>query len=128
MVGANAASKQIHNISILQQVEELLGLIEQRAAASEALRGATAACPDVCLRFLQPGRLVKIAAGPPSPGRPLPQLGPVPKGAGLGEGDEDGGGGGSEEGGEEGGDVKEEGQQQQQQAASIGDILRRVDG
>ncbi|KIY98950.1 ATP-dependent RNA helicase DOB1 [Monoraphidium neglectum] len=116
-------------------VEDLLTLLEQRAALSEDLRAATTAAPDTALRFLQPGRLVKVAAGPPDPRRPLPQLGPVPKGASLedaaGGGDAAAGGaagGGSGVGGSGSDDETGDAEGAGHEVVSLGDVLRRVDG
>ena len=125
--------------------EQLLELIAQRVRLADALRAATTANADVALRFLQPGRLVRVAAAPPDPARELPQLGPVPRGAGVGDdgGDADGGAegdasSGAPDGKQEGG--KEEGGASAAAAAdggggpdgssgaAIDAILERVDG
>lgn len=113
-----------------EAVEQLLELLSQRARLADALRTATVADPDVALRFLQPGRLVKVAAGPPDPNRDLPQPGPVPRGAGLG-GDGDAGGEEEEQEGtsseaEDGGG--EGGSEAGGATGSMERVLERVDG
>lgn len=109
-------------------MEQLLGLIEQRAVISDQLRSTTITCPDHALKFLQPGRLVKVAPGPPDSCRPLPQLGPVPRGAGLGVGDGEG----------ERQDIKQESDEEMEEEGKGGqgegrgetlvEIMRRIDG
>jgi hypothetical protein len=111
-------------------VEEFLGLIEQRAALAEQLRAATVTDPAVALKFLQPGRLLRLAAGPPDARRPLPQLGPVPPGAGPeDDGDDKGAAAGSS--GEEGSESMEEdgkGGGAAGPGPGLDDILQLVDG
>ncbi|GBF95912.1 hypothetical protein Rsub_08503 [Raphidocelis subcapitata] len=111
-------------------VEELLDLVEQRAAMGQQLRAATVARSDVALRFLQPGRLVRVAPGPPETGRPLPQLGPVPKSAALDDGDA--AAGDDKAAGSSGSDDDEGGAGSSGQDGGAGpsleDILQLVDG
>jgi hypothetical protein len=49
-------------------------LLESRLRLAEALREAVAD-PAAALRFLQPGRLIRVDSCPPQPDRPLPSLG-----------------------------------------------------
>jgi hypothetical protein len=107
-------------------VEELLGLIEQRAALAEQLRAATVADPEVALKFLQPGRILRLSTGPPNARRALPQLGPVPKGAGLEEGI--GGGYGAAAGEESSKSGSSEDMGKGAQGPSLEDILQLIDG
>jgi ATP-dependent RNA helicase DOB1 len=111
-------------------VEDLLDLVGQRAALGEQLRAATVARSDVALRFLQPGRLVRVAPGPPEAGRPLPQLGPVPKGASLDDGDAaegaDAAGSGSSSSDDEGGGGN--GGEGSGGGPTLADILQLLDG
>jgi hypothetical protein len=55
-------------------VSSFAGLLELRLRLAEALREAVAD-PAAALRFLQPGRLLRVDACPPQPDRPLPRLG-----------------------------------------------------
>jgi hypothetical protein len=56
------------------QVSSFAELLESRLRLGEALREAVAD-PAAALRFLQPGRLIRVDSFPPQPDRPLPSLG-----------------------------------------------------
>jgi hypothetical protein len=56
------------------QVASFAELLESRLRLAEALREAVAD-PAAALRFLQPGRLLRVDSCPPQPDRPLPSLG-----------------------------------------------------
>lgn len=56
------------------QVTSFAELLESRLRLGEALREAVAD-PAAALRFLQPGRLLRVDGCPPQPQRPLPSLG-----------------------------------------------------
>jgi hypothetical protein len=56
------------------QVASFAELLESRLRLAEALREAVAD-PAAALRFLQPGRLIRVDSCPPQPDRPLPSLG-----------------------------------------------------
>jgi hypothetical protein len=56
------------------QVTSFAELLESRLRLAEALREAVAD-PAAALRFLQPGRLIRVDSCPPQPERALPSLG-----------------------------------------------------
>jgi len=145
-----AAKRDAIRVMDEERVEELLGLMRQRALLADSLRAATVTRPDHVLRFLQPGRLVKVSGAPPNASRPLPQLGPFPVGAVIGRDnipgwciDERGsvlsviegqgvtvGAAAAAEAGGEGsdGDLQMEGDGSSGVGPSLSDIMRKVDG
>lgn len=72
-----------HPLPAPHQVSSALSLLEQRASLRDKL-AAELSDPLVVLPFLQPGRLVRVAPGPPDPAAPLPQVVAVPSSSGQG--------------------------------------------
>uniref|UniRef100_A0A383W508 Helicase ATP-binding domain-containing protein n=1 Tax=Tetradesmus obliquus TaxID=3088 RepID=A0A383W508_TETOB len=69
-----SAAKDAVAVPQEEQVTSFAELLESRLRLGEALREAVAD-PAAALRFLQPGRLLRVDGCPPQPERPLPSLG-----------------------------------------------------
>ncbi|EFJ42378.1 hypothetical protein VOLCADRAFT_107315 [Volvox carteri f. nagariensis] len=84
-----------------QSVRQYYALLDQLASLRASLRGFLNS-PQVCLPFLQPGRLVRLLPEPPETARPLPDFneppgaGAVPSADGSGDASISGGAGGGE--------------------------------